>query len=199
MVETVTDESCRAGDAVIFYYCERYQTEKRQAFGLLASLIKQSLIRLKYDKKPYPKYLSTKLKDIYEYGRSEPDFEDLVGIFIDLFRTLQRPTIIIDGLDEMEYGEMIKVLDVFRQLYRTPSEQRLFISSREQLHHNIIMSNLVPNLEHLRISHLDNHDDICVYVETKIAEKMIHARQLTDNRNLIQQIKQKLQSGSHGM
>ncbi|KAL9622168.1 MAG: hypothetical protein Q9160_003511 [Pyrenula sp. 1 TL-2023] len=192
-------QSHRAGSAVIFYYCERYQTEKHQAFELLASLLKQSLSHLKHYKRPCPKSLSTKLKDIFEYGRSEPDFGDLVEIFLDSFQILEKPTIILDGLDEMEYAEIVKVLGVFRQLHRKLSGWRLFISSREQLHHNINMAHLVPNLEHLRILHRDNADDICVYVKTMIAMKMIHTRQLTENQSLIEEMEHRLQAESRGI
>ena len=196
MVEVVKDKSYKLGNAAAYFYCESAQREFLQASDLFESFIKQGLIYLASIQKPCPDSVMEKLKELYRYGGPERDLEDIVEIFSGLFHHLKAATYIIDGLDEFEHEEINHVLRVFRDLLYNTSQQKLYLSSRKELHHNIDIAHILPDIKQVFISQSDSLEDIQLYIETKIADQ---SRKLTDDLVLMEDVKFQLRSRAHSM
>ena len=149
-------------------------------------------------RKPCPDSVKIQIQELYRYGGPERDFEDVVDIFSRLFKYLEAAIYIIDGLDELRDDERILVLNVFRDLFQQPGQQKLFISSRSHLHHNINMMHLTPNTKHIYVEQ-EKLEDIQYYIERTIAGKQRIARELTKDPCLIEDIKSRLLLGAKGM
>lgn len=170
----------------------------QQATGLFESLIKQSLIYLTVTQKTCPDSILVQIEELYRYGGPKRDFEDIVDIFSRLFRYFDTAIYVIDGLDELRDEGKIIVLNVFRNLFEQPGQQKLFISSRTEPHHNINMIHIIPNTKHIHVEQ-EKLEDIIYYIERRIAEKQRINRELTNDPCLIADIKSRLLSGSKGM
>ncbi|MCJ1384883.1 hypothetical protein MMC17_008001 [Xylographa soralifera] len=196
VVEAVKDKSRKSGNAVAYFYCESAQQEFLQASNLLESLIKQGLMYLASIQKPCPDSVRKKLEELYRYGGPERDIEDIAEIFSGLFYYLKAATYIIDGLDEFEHEEINHVLRIFRDLLSNATQQKLYLSSRKELHHAIDIAHMLPNTTQILMSQSDSLEDIRLYIETKIADQ---SRKLTDNAALIEDVKSQLLNRAHGM
>ena len=196
MVETVKDISRKSENAVAYFYCESAQREFLQASNLLESLIKQGLMYLASIQKPCQDSVMKKLKELYRYGGPERDLEDIVEIFSGLFHYLKAATYIIDGLDEFEHKEINHVLRIFRDLFSNATQQKLYLSSRKELHHAIDIVHMLPDTTQILMSQSDSLEDIRLYIEIKIADQ---SRKLTDNVALIEDVKSQLLYRAHGM
>ena len=199
MVEAAKDKSRISGDVVVHYYCEPAQREMLRASDLFKSLIKQGLMYLQMIQQPYLKTIMVQVEDLYRDGGPGEDLEDVVDIFSNLFKYLETATYIIDGLDELDYKEVAAILDTFRDLFQKRSQQKLYISSRREIHQNIDVGRAIPDTVHLPISQSDNSNDIRHYVDMTMAEKSTYVRSLTEDETLMQNIKSQLLSRANGM
>jgi hypothetical protein len=149
---------------------------------------------------PCPKSAMEQIREYYKYGGPDPDLEDVSGIFSGLFKCkhLEKAICIIDGLDELEYEEIPRVLRVFRNLFRQRTNQKLFVTSRNEPHYNIDLINNIPNTLHIPLQ-LNNAGDIQNYVKTTIAGKMMWARKITEDGSLVQEMSHRLLSEAKGM
>lgn len=140
------------------------------------------------------------IREYYKYGGPDPDFEDVSEIFSGLFKykCLKKAIYIIDGLDELDYEEITRVLSVFRRLFRQGTNQKLFVTSRHEPHYNIDFINNIPNTLHIPLQ-LNNSGDIQNYIETTIEEKLMCDRKITEDSSLVQEISCRLLSGAKGM
>lgn len=198
MVEAAKNKSASSGHPVFYFYCETAQRDLLRAIDLFESLIKQSLIYMRMVQKPFPEDIMTQIEDLYRYGGPERDLDDVTGIFSDLFRYLETSTYILDGLDELKHGDIVHVFDLFRSLFQVPSEQKLFLSSRNELHDNVDLIHMVPRTRRIPMEQ-DNAQDIRHYIETKLAEKSSCARKLTEDDALAEEMASRLLSGTKGM
>ena len=179
-----------------YFYCESAQREFLQAADLFESLVKQGLMYLASVQKPCPDSVMKKLEELYTYGGPERDLQDIVEVFSELFHSLGAATYIIDGLDEFEYKEINHVLRGFRDLLFNTTQQKLYLSSRNELHHNIDIAHILPDTKQVLISQSDSNEDIKLYIETKIADQ---TRKLTDDVALMQDVKSQLLLRARGM
>ena len=170
----------------------------QQAAILFESLIKQGLIYLVETQKICPDPIKVRIEELYRYGGPERDFEDVVDIFSHLYNYCDTAIYIIDGLDELRDEERILVLNVFRRFFEQPGQQKLFISSRTEPHHNIIMIHIIPNTKRIHVEQ-EKLGDIKYYIKIRIAEKQRTNRELTNDPCLIEDIKSRLLSGAKGM
>ena len=139
------------------------------------------------------------IREHYRYGGTEPDIDDVTEIFSSLFnyKHLETAIYIIDGVDELN-DEIIPVLRVFQGLFRQPARQKLFISSRNDPHHKINLSNMIPNILLIPVQQ-NNFEDIQSYIKTVMSDKTSYSRDLTEDKLLAQQVASRLLSGAKGM
>ncbi|MCJ1261629.1 hypothetical protein MMC22_001495 [Lobaria immixta] len=198
VVDAAKRKSRANGYLLSYFYCESAPRNMQQATGLFESLMKQSLIYLTVTQKTCPDSILVQIEELYRYGGPKRDFEDIVDIFSRLFRYFDTAIYVIDGLDELRDEGKIIVLNVFRDLFEQPGQQKLFISSRTEPHHNINMIHIIPNTKHIHVEQ-EKLEDIKYYIERRIAEKQRINRELTNDPCLIADIKSRLLSGSKGM
>ena len=182
-----------------YFYCESAQRDMLRAQVLFESLIKQTLQYLAAVRKSYPKSVMTGIQDLYSYGGPEPDIEDVINLFSDLFNHLDTASYIIDGLDELSNEDIDHVSRTFCRLFQRPAKQKLFISSRSELHHNINLTQMIPTTKRVQVDLSLNSEDIRLFVETGIAEKSKHARPLTQDATLAQDLVRRLVAGAKEM
>ena len=140
----------------------------------------------------------TQIEDLYRYGSPERDLDDVKEIFSSLFKYLETATYILDGLDELKDGDIVYVFEIFRSLFQLPVEQKLFLSSRNELHKNVDLIHIAPSTRRIQMEK-DNTQDIQHYIKRKLAEKSEHARKLTEDDSLAEEIASRLLSGAKGM
>lgn len=165
---------------------------------LFESFLKQGLMYLAITHNKCPDSVSIQIRELYRYGGPERDPEDVVDIFSRFFKHFRTAVYVIDGLDELKDSERLRVVDTFRHLFTKSKEQKLFISSRTQPHHNINMIHIIPNTKYIHVDQ-EKLEDIKYYIERKIAEKRRIARELTNDPVLIEDIKSRLLLGAKGM
>ena len=127
------------------------------------------------------------LRRFFDQKASPTTCEDLIDhIFLPLSQLLPDVVYVVDDLHECAAKEVQMILRVFRRMLATPNI-RLFISGRE----NLEITHAIPGSSTMSISHGDAKRDICKFIEWRIGEKE-YERQLTENLELLQDVKQAL-------
>ena len=109
-------------------------------------------------------------------------------------------TYILDGLDTLDKEDSERLLRVFQSLFcgpRSPHGSRILLLSREQIPGFIDIATAMPAIRQISTS-CNVMRDIEVYIETRITDKMMLKR-LTDDRQLLDEIKRILLLESSGM
>ena len=169
----------------VFHFFYSYAHKSRlMAADLFRSYIKQLLNHLDTYTIAWSRDITTCLLRFFGPKSSPPTFDEIIErIFIPLSNLVPRAVFVIDGLDECETGEALKVLGVFRRLILR-GDIRFLVSGRESL--DITQS--IPSSVKISISERHAKEDVQAFVNWKIAEKM-QERQLTENSRLLEEIK----------
>lgn len=202
VVEAARDISLKLGTATVYFYCESEQRDMLKGSDLMASFIQQLLLYLEKIRKPYPQTIYDYITKFFGTKRSQPDFDDLAEIFSELFKYTPNTLYIIDGLDSFDEKEVEKVLNVIRQFFAGKSKplgSRIIILSREQITRHLSVTRSVPGIAHISIIKEHTAKDIRLYVETVIEDKTMHARELTEDDDLLEETKKRLTEGASGM
>lgn len=192
----------QSGTAMIYFYCENERRDLLRGVDLLASFIKQLIVFLDKNGKPWPEQVYDGVVKFFGRKHSEPDFDDLNDIFSILFTHTMEATYIIDGLDEFDEREVEIVLHMIRRLFGNKSGNlgsRILIFSRDQVAPKLDVSRSVPDTVHFSISPNNIKIDIQQYIEIKIQEKTDYSRELTQDADLMKETKEKLLEGALGM
>ncbi|KAK2589788.1 hypothetical protein QQS21_012532 [Conoideocrella luteorostrata] len=192
VVEHMTEVSQKSGDFIAHFFYNHSSKSRLKAVHLFASYIKQMLGFLDTIKKASPPEVVNAVKRIYGSRASRPGFTEIISnIFIPLSKFITQlvpsATYIVDGLDECELEERRLVMKTFRDMVQQRDPQRILVSGREDLH----VRDFIVGSATLRISSEDNNEDIRQFIEWRLEEKMLE-RHLTENNNVLQDIKSKL-------
>ena len=187
VLEHIIRESQKASDLVAHFFYNYSSKSRLKATHLFRSYIKQIIGHLSIIGKPCPLSITSYVKRFYGPRVIPPSFDEIVDeIFIPLSKLLPKTIYVVDGLDECETEEVLRVLKTFR---RTISQHgtKAFISGRESL--NVTSS--ISDSFTIHISNEDVRKDIHWFIERRIEEKM-QERTLTETKNVLQDIKTKL-------
>lgn len=129
-----------------------------------------------------------------------PDFNNLEDIFIQVFDLVPMATYVLDGFDAMEEEQCKLLLTFIRSLFSRARElkgQRILLFSRDQIPGYLNIATFIPGIG--RTSTFDNTmSDILTYIDYSIGDKSMY-RKLTDDRLLLEEIKEVLFNESSGM
>lgn len=129
-----------------------------------------------------------------------PDFEDLQGVFSQLFHLIPDTVYVIDGLDALNPNQSKGLFELFRSLFCSagwPPESRMLIFSREQLPGYTGIPLFMAGVR--QISTTSNvMADLRAYIDTSVADKSM-SRKLTDDLALLDEVKRVLLEESSGM
>lgn len=129
-----------------------------------------------------------------------PDFEDLQDIFMEVFYDVPNTIYIVDGIDALDEENSNSFLKFIQSIFcgsKSLQGSRILLFSREQISGFINIATFIPGIR--QISTLENvMGDIQRYIETSIVDKTIF-RNLTNDRQLLEEIKSVLLTESSGM
>lgn len=132
--------------------------------------------------------------------RVPPDFDDLKGVFMQLFHLIPDTVYIIDGLDALNPNQSKDLFEFFRSLFcssRSPPESRILVFSREQLPGYTGIPLFLAGAR--QISTTSNlMPDLKTYIDTSVTDKLM-SRKLTDDLVLLDEVKRVLLEESSGM
>ena len=117
-------------------------------------------------------------------GGPIPDLEDHEILFTEVLNISSDAVIIIDGVHEMVGRDVEQFVSILRHVFKTTSKQKLLLSSRD---HNSIIG------LRERLSVQQTQGDILRFIESEFE------RPITDNTQLLQQVKQELAEKAKGM
>lgn len=140
------------------------------------------------------------LNHFFGKKRVVPDFDDLKGIFIQLFHLIPDTVYIIDGVDALSPEQSKDLFELFRSLFcgsGSPPESRMLVFSREQLPGYTGIPLFMAGV--CQISTTSNvMADLQTYIDTSVTDKLM-SRRLTDDLALLDEVKRVLLEESSGM
>lgn len=140
------------------------------------------------------------LNRFFGKDRVYPDFDDLKGVFFQLFQLVPDTVYIIDGLDALNPSQSKDLFEFFRSLFcssGSPPESRILVFSREQLPGYTGIPLFMAGIR--QISTTSNvMPDLQAYIDTSITDKLM-TRKLTDDLALLDEVKRVLLEESSGM
>lgn len=147
-----------------------------------------------------PDDVADALNRFFGKRRIFPDFDDLKGIFVQLFKLIPDTVYIIDGLDALNPSESKDLFEFFRSQFcasGSPPESRILVFSREQLPGYTGIPLFMAGVR--QISTTSNAmSDLRAYIETSVTDKLM-TRKLTDDLALLDEVKRVLLEESSGM
>lgn len=187
VVAQMINQSQQTKCLVAHFFCSYLHKSRVQSVNLFKSYIKQIVNHLDEIKKSYSSDIHLCLRRFRSTRSSPPTYNEIIDkIFLPLNQLLDHPVYIVDGLDECDSGNIQNILEVFRRLIKQ-SNTRVFIVGRESLD----IKRSIPDSSTIYISQEYIKDDIREFVERKIEDKM-RERQLTEQENLVRDIKETL-------
>jgi hypothetical protein len=172
---------------------------------IASSLIKQLLFCLEASGSSSDPFIIKQLSKAYRQGRSHLSPEEAFDMIVILVRKFSKVFIFLDGLEECNSDpdesnsmsdESTKLLKFAKQLLERSSTTtlKLFLSSRLE----VDVPRSIPSCTQLTICQADVQRDIEKFVEEEVEDK-IWLGGRTEDRELVQEIKQKLVSEAQGM
>ena len=186
VIEDLVKETQESHELVAHFFCSYLDKSTLTAIGLFKSFVKQMISFFDMRELSYPSKIAFYLRRYFDLGASPPTFEEIVAqIFFPLVALLPRATYIVDGLDECPTAEIYRVLKEFRTLQSHHElNLKIFISGRGTLD----ISNSITGSSTIHISNQNAKQDISEFIKWKIEDKM-HERRLTDDEDVLQNIK----------
>ncbi|KAH8432790.1 uncharacterized protein LDX57_010417 [Aspergillus melleus] len=171
--------------AHFFYsHSNRSRLDARHVFE---SYIKQIVGHLDLFQIACPGPIRSFIKRFYETDQQIPTFREIIHeIFLPLCQSRPGIIFVMDGLDECNRSQTLKVFEALREISKLRSV-KVFVSGREGLD----MTGAIPGCATINIADDGNNDDLRAFVDWKIQIKM-KERQLTESESVLQEIKAKL-------
>ena len=183
MVDHQKDKSIKSGNAVAYIYCESSEKRSLEPSFVLASLTKQ-LLQHTGRTGLVSNDLKRMIETFFRPGGPIPDLEDHEAMFAEASKAASDSVLIIDGVHEILGRDADELVLILRRTLKMCSKQKLFVSSRD---HN----NMFDVRKRLHVWH--TQADIRRYIESEFE------RPITDNTQLLQQVKQQLAEKARGM
>ena len=187
VVEHIIQESQKAGYLVAHFFYNYSNKSRLKATHLFESYIKQIIGHLYMIGKQCPLGITSYVKRFYGPEARPPSFDEIIDeIFVPSSKLLSGTVYVVDGLDECEIEEVVRVLKTFQKI-ASQHDAKVFISGRESLD----ARNLISDSFIIHISNDDVREDIRKFIEHRIEEKM-QERPLTETESVLEDIKTKL-------
>ncbi|KAI9371409.1 purine and uridine phosphorylase [Aspergillus egyptiacus] len=197
-VDVVKCHSAARSIPTVFFYCETDTPCPIQGTSILTSFINQLYPFL--TKKVANHVVGEVLRSMTTFfgpDRIEPDFEDLEEILIMLNCLIPETVFIIDGFESLAEDDVKKLLKLFRSLFSSGPSVRILVSSREHLPGGYDIGKEILGVRQISTSSNVTHD-IEIYINESFRERALY-KKLTDNAELLEDVKKKLLSGASEM
>lgn len=154
-------------EPVVFFYCNRNDSQRRDPTAILQALVKQ----MSHALPGLPKAVVA----VYEKTK-EPvplGFQESHNMLVSLLDIFPRTTIIIDALDESDPIERCRLLEVLNNVVQSSAGVvKIFVSSRDDVDIQLRLEK-VPNLY---IEAQDNEEDIKRFINREMADSIKNGR-----------------------
>lgn len=175
---------------VCYYYCDYSDNPSLDAAYVVASLIKQVLVRLPLD------CFNDKFECPFRDSHPLPTLLVATDYLIGKLKEYRTVYLIIDGLDELDSRNQGNVLKLITQiLQRTEFVAKVFITSRTE---ELQVKNALQSYGAIRLSETHVNKDITLYIKDQI-EQLEAPHPLLSDIALKENVIQALTDGAKGM
>lgn len=193
VVQMLLERSEKKDNTVVYYYVEQAGPHNLTATAVLRSFIRQLLL----DPRSVARYRSTpllsKIERLFRYEQSTIHDIELLDIFDFMVKDIPEIAIVIDGLHEMTREEARRVCDFvdhFLSQIHGPT-MRIAIFNRSQIG-DLVLKRRLPTPWHIELNLQILADDIATFVHRTVDYLMEKERELSQDQELVAQVKQEL-------
>lgn len=153
--------------SVVHFFYNHSNRSRLEARHVFESYIKQIIGHLDMFHIPCPPQPRSYIKRFYENEQQIPAFREIVNeILVPLCQSQPGIIFVMDGLDECDRSQTLRVLEGLREIAKQ-SSVRVFISSREGLD----LPGAIPGCATINIAEDGSKADLRAFVEWKIEMK----------------------------
>lgn len=201
VIETVRSplqntENDQTHEPVVFFYCNRNESQRRDPNIILRALVKQMALALPGAGLPKPVVVEYDKRVKRGLAAGPLDFGESHALLVSILDMFPRTTIIIDALDESDPEERGQLLEELTSIIGSSATVvKIFISSRDDIDIKLKLEN-VPN--HY-IEARDNSTDIERFIYREIMESSKNKRLIKLPEGLKKEIISTLAMKANGM
>lgn len=196
MVIHVLKSLLQGYEPVVYFYCNRNESQRRDPTVLMQAIVKQLSLVFSGLPKPVVAEYDTRVKHGLAAGSlSFQESCDLVAALLDIY---PQTTIIIDALDESDPDERWRLLEALKTIIHSSSNLvKIFVSSRDDTDIKLELGQ-VPNLY---INARESSGDIARFARREVTQAIAKRRLLRGNvtNELKEQIIATIAEGAKGM
>ncbi|KAI0545445.1 hypothetical protein F4679DRAFT_462080 [Xylaria curta] len=182
-------EKGRSDCLVSYFFIHSSERESLNAETIMKSILRQRL--------PPPTQLSDEAEKRLRHLSNDGDLDEIVTFLRDITYKSGSSYIVIDGLDECEKRERIRLLQALSSLVATAANTKIFLASRESLEEEI--RSHFPTVRQASMDNPDAHDDIIFYIRGILQTKIDMEKLVVGDSSLINEIENALIQGADGM
>ncbi|PVI05552.1 hypothetical protein DM02DRAFT_668201 [Periconia macrospinosa] len=185
-------EKLDADSVLCYYYCDYTDIVSLDSSYLMASLIKQLLVRLPLER------VDDSLNFPFQEGLPPPSMRASRDCLIRLFQEFKIIYIVIDAIDELVQEDQRHILDLVTHLLNIPSPSftiRIFLTSRSEDHS---IRTALRDHKSINLSTTEVSGDISGYIQGMV-DSIKEDNPLLKNDNIKQNVLSALVSGAQGM
>ncbi|KAI2633880.1 ankyrin repeat-containing domain protein [Xylaria nigripes] len=182
-------EKGHSGCYVSYFFTNSGFQESLSAETIMRSILRQTL--------PLPSRLSRETEKRLRELSFDGDLDEIVKFIRDITHVSKPSYIIIDGLDECERPERLKLLKSLSSLVASATNTKLFLACRENISGDI--QTHFSSMNRISVNASRVQDDIATYINGILQEKTEQQELKVGDPSLIDEIKQALVQGADGM
>lgn len=155
-------------EPLVFFYCNRNESQRQDPTAILQALVKQMSLVLPAAGLPKPVVAEYDKRVKGGLAAGPLQFQECHGLLVALLDIFPKTTIVIDALDETDpirRGQLLEVLTTI--IHSSASVIKIFVSSRDDIDIKLKLEK-VPNLY---IEAQDNSEDIECFIKREMTKK----------------------------
>lgn len=190
----MTKSLAKRNTGIAYYFFDSVQKESLSHCTFLRSILHQVLCTELLNPT-----LQRRLEVIFvgPNGSREPEIDELETLVIELCNTLQKVTIFVDGINEMEQDDQKLVLRFLRTIQESQTVIKLFITSRPEIDVSNIFSD--DQLMHISIRAHDTQLEINEFINSRVENEAKEGFLDVCGPAVINDIKKALKMKARGM
>ncbi|KAI0451730.1 ankyrin repeat-containing domain protein [Xylaria acuta] len=182
-------EKGRSDCLLSYFFIDSSDRESLMAETIMKSILRQRL--------PPAAQLSDKAEERLRRLNDDSDLDGIITFLRDITYTSAPSYIVIDGLDECERPDRVRLLQALSSLVGIAANTRLFLAGRESLTEEIRTH--FPTNRQISMDNPGAHDDMGVYIHGILREKINMGELRVGESGLITEIENALSQGADGM
>ncbi|KAI0439897.1 hypothetical protein F4803DRAFT_529395 [Xylaria telfairii] len=182
-------EKGRSDCLVSCFFINSSDQESLKAETIMKSILRQRL--------PPATQLSDQTEERLRGLRNDINLNDIVTFLRDITCNSTPSYIIIDGLDECEKRDRVRLFRALASLISKAANTKLFLTGRESLTEEVQAH--FPTISQISMNNPSAHDDMGIYIRGILCEKVNTEELKVGNSGLITEIENALTQGADGM